>query len=39
MNIEESFKKDPLTINERARSNFVRKFVQGFEEPDNISQD
>jgi len=39
MNIEESCKKDPLTINERARSNFVRKFVQGFKEPDNICQD
>lgn len=39
MNVEESCKKDPLTINERARSNFVRKFVQGFKEPDNISQD
>lgn len=39
MNVEEACKKDPLTINERARSNFVRKFVQGFKEIDNISQD
>lgn len=39
MNIKESYKEDPLSINERARSNFVREFVQGFIEPDNISQD
>ena len=39
MNIEESSKEDPLTLNERARSNFVREFVQGFNEPDNMSQD
>lgn len=38
MNVEESSKEDPLTMNERARSNFVREFVQGFNEPDNISQ-
>ena len=39
MNVEESYKDDPLTMNERARSNFVRKFVQGFNDPDNLSQD
>ena len=39
MNVDESCKDDPLTMNERARSNFVREFVQGFNEPENINQD
>lgn len=39
MNIVDSSKKDPLTMKERARSNYVREFVQGFNEPHNISQD
>jgi len=38
MNIKQPSKEDPLTMHERARSNFVREFVQGFKEPDNISQ-
>jgi hypothetical protein len=38
MNIKESCNEDPLTMNERARSNFVREFVQGFKEPESISQ-
>jgi hypothetical protein len=39
MNVEKSSKEDPLTMDERARSNFVRDFVQGFNEPDIISKD
>ncbi|MEA4937283.1 MAG: capsular polysaccharide synthesis protein [Paludibacter sp.] len=38
MNVEVSSKEDPLTMNERARSNFVREFVQNYTEPDDISQ-
>lgn len=36
MNDDQSSKKDPLTKNERARSNFVRELVQGYNEPDQI---
>lgn len=36
MNIEKSNKKDPLTKEERNRSNFVREFVQKYSEPDLI---
>jgi len=36
MNVEQSHKEDPLTKNERARSNFVRELVQGYNEPDQI---
>lgn len=36
MNIEQSHKEDSLTKNERARSNFVRELVQGYNEPDQI---
>ncbi len=36
MNVEQSRKEDPLKMNERARSNFVRELVQGFNEQDHI---
>ena len=36
MNVEQPYKEDPLTKNERARSNFVRDLVQGYNEPDQI---
>lgn len=36
MNFEQSSKEDPLTKSERARSNFVKEFVQGYNEPDQI---
>jgi mannosyltransferase OCH1-like enzyme len=36
MNNEQPHKEDPLTKKERARSNFVREFVQGYKEPDQI---
>lgn len=39
MNIEKPDKVDPLTEKERDRSNFVRKFVQGYKEPDQMHKD
>ena len=36
MNFKQPSKEDPLTKSERARSNFVREFVQGYNEPDQI---
>jgi len=39
MNIGQPHKEDPLTKKERARSNFVREFVQGYIEPDQIRKD
>lgn len=37
MNVDKSIKKDPLTENERARSNFVRELVQCQNKPVTIS--
>ncbi|MEX2595333.1 MAG: glycosyltransferase [Salibacteraceae bacterium] len=39
MNVKHTHKEDPLTKKERARSNFVRKFVQGYNEPNQIRKD
>ncbi len=39
MNVEKSSKEDSLTMDERARSNYVRELVQGFNESDIISKD
>ncbi|MEH6745291.1 MAG: glycosyltransferase [Maribacter arcticus] len=39
MNTEQSNKEDPLTKEERNRSNFVREFVQSYNEPDHILKD
>ena len=36
MNFKQPSKEDPLTESERARSNFVREFVHGYNEPDQI---
>jgi len=39
MNIDKPDKVDPLTKKERDRSNFVRKFVQGYKEPSQKHND
>ncbi len=39
MIIEQFHKDDPLTKKERARSNFVREFVQGYKEPRQVNID
>ena len=36
MKIKQPHEEDPLTKKERARSDFVREFVQGYNEPDQI---
>ena len=38
MNSETKDSKDPLTKSERMRSNFIREFVQGYNEPNHISK-
>ena len=36
MKIKQPHEEDPLTKKERARSDFVHEFVQGYNEPDQI---
>jgi len=38
MNFEQNSKKDPLSKSERERSDFVREFVQGYKEPNQIAK-
>lgn len=36
MSFEQNSKEDPLSKNERERSNFVKEFVQGYKEPNQM---
>ncbi|WP_409415924.1 glycosyltransferase family 32 protein [Flavobacterium sp. PS2] len=36
MNFEQNSKEDPLSKSERDRSNFIKEFVQGYKEPNQI---
>lgn len=38
MSFEQNSKEDPLSKKERERSNFVKEFVQGYKEPDQITK-
>jgi mannosyltransferase OCH1-like enzyme len=38
MSFEQNSKEDPLSKNERERSNFVKEFVQGYKEPNQMTK-
>jgi mannosyltransferase OCH1-like enzyme len=38
MNFEQNSKEDPLSMCERDRSNFIKEFVQGYKEPNQITK-
>lgn len=38
MNFEQNRKEDPLSKSERDRSNFIKEFVQGYKEPNQITK-
>lgn len=38
MSFEQNSKEDPLSKNERERSNFVKEFVQSYKEPNQMTK-